>query len=57
MITEFAKNKSDLRDQIEQLTAEYIANGGKITKVKAGRKALGQAIDLTSNEKVAGEVK
>ena len=57
MITEFAKNKSDLRDQIEQLTAEYIANGGKITKVKAGRKALGQAIDLTSNEKVAGEGK
>ena len=50
MITEFAKNKSELRDQIEQLTAEYIANGGKITKVKAGRKTIGVDIEKAIEE-------
>lgn len=57
MITEFANDKKELSAQVAELTAEYIANGGKITKVKMGKKALGQAIDLTSNEKVSGEVK
>lgn len=50
MITEFANDKKELSAQIEQLTAEYIANGGKITKVKAGRKTIGTDIEKAIEE-------
>jgi hypothetical protein len=49
-------NKTELRALVAQMTADYLAAGGTITKIKSGRRALDVAIDETSTEKVSGKV-
>lgn len=50
-------NKTELRALVAQMTADFLANGGKIQKIKTGQRALAGAIDETATEKVAGIVK
>lgn len=52
-----ANNRNDLRAQIAQMTEEFLANGGVIQKIPTGKRVLTASVDLTSNEKVSGEVK
>jgi hypothetical protein len=33
-------NKTELRELVAQMTADYLANGGTITQCKTGRRAL-----------------
>lgn len=50
-------NKTELRALVADMTADFLANGGKIQKIKTGRRALTVAIDETSTEKVSGDAK
>ena len=56
-ITTLSNNRNELRAQVATLTDQFLANGGQITKIPMGRRALAKAPDPTSTEKVSGEAK